>query len=81
MSDFYHVAERRKARKKHRCTYCGEAILAGEEYVYQSGVYDGAWYTNKMHPECFADMCETNCSAFMPYSNERPVLEKTTAGG
>jgi hypothetical protein len=81
MSDFYNAPETRKARRKHRCSYCGEEIPAGTEYVYQTGVYDGAWYTSKMHPECFADMCETDCSAYMPYSNERPVLEKTTAGG
>jgi hypothetical protein len=76
MSNFYGPHETRKARRPHRCTYCGEAIPVGTQYEHQTGVYDGRWFTNKMHSECFEDMCETNCSAFMPYSNERPVREQ-----
>lgn len=26
--------ERRKARKEHRCTLCGEPIVSGTDYVY-----------------------------------------------
>ena len=78
MSDFYNPHEVRKAAKAHRCTYCGEPIAVGEEYVFQKGNYDGRWYENKMHPECFEDMCEGD-GEFTPYSNERPAaVEKDT---
>ena len=73
MSDFYHPQELRKAAKAHRCTYCAEPIVAGDEYVFQKGNYDGRWYENKMHPECFEDMCEGD-GEFTPYSNERPTV-------
>ena len=75
MSDFYNPHENRKARKAHRCTYCAEEITVGEEYVFQKGNYDGRWYENKMHPECFEDMCDGGDGEFTPYSNERPRVE------
>jgi len=74
MSDFYKPPESRMARKAHQCTYCAEEIDAGAEYVHQTGFYDGRWYTNKMHPECFADMCEGD-GEFTPYSNDRPTFD------
>ncbi len=75
VSDFYHPAESRIARKAHQCIYCAEPINVGDDYVHQTGVYDGRWYTNKMHPECFADMCEDGSGEFTPYSNDRPKAE------
>lgn len=72
MSDFYNEPEYRTARKAHRCIYCAEPIAAGDSYVYQKGNYDDRWYENKMHPECFDDMCELDDGEFTPYSNERP---------
>lgn len=75
MSDFYNPHEDRKARKAHRCTYCAEAIAVGEHYVHQTGVYDGRWYANKMHPECFQELCDEGEGEFTPYSNERPRVE------
>ena len=74
MSDFYKPPESRMARKAHQCMYCAEEIDAGAEYVHQTGVYDGRWYTHKMHPECFADMCEGD-GEFTPYSNDRPTFD------
>lgn len=75
MSDFYHPHETRKARKLHHCTYCAEPISPGDEYAHQTGVYDGRWYVNKMHPECFDDLCSDPDGEFTPYSNERPKAE------
>jgi len=75
MSDFYHPHENRIARKAYRCTYCAEAVNAGDHYVHQTGVYDGHWYTNKMHPECFEELCDDGDWEFTPYSNERPRVE------
>lgn len=72
MSDFFNPAENRKARKPHRCTYCGEDIAKGENYIFQKGNYEGSWFESKMHPECFNDMCENGDGEYTPFSNERP---------
>ena len=42
-----------KARKPHRCTWCGEDILKGETYAGWKNVYE-TWFSNKMHQECLA---------------------------
>lgn len=76
MSDFYSPSESRTARKPHRCTYCGEQINSGDTYTYQKGVYDGAWYESKMHPECFEDCFDGGEGEYTPYSNERPKVEE-----
>lgn len=81
MSDFYNPHEDRTARKAHRCTYCAEPIAVCEHYVHQTGVYDGKWYTNKMHPECLAmhqadaDKYGEREWEYSPYSHERPKVE------
>lgn len=75
MRDFYNPVEYRKARKDHQCTYCAELISKGDAYAHQTGVYDGSWYTSKMHPECFDDLCEQGDGEYAPYSNERPKAE------
>jgi hypothetical protein len=71
MSDYFNPSVLRTARKEHRCIYCGEPIRAGERYVYQTGVYETYWFVNKMHQECFDDLCDGD-REFIPYSNERP---------
>lgn len=45
-----------KARKNHRCCWCGEIIKKGEVYVKSAVVYDGIW-TKKMHLECEEAEC------------------------
>lgn len=72
MSDFYNPHECRTARKAHQCIYCAETINVGDEYVHQTGVYEGKWYTSKMHPECFEGMCDGGEGEYTPYSHERP---------
>jgi len=75
VSDFYGPRETRKARIPHRCTYCGEAIPVGTQYEHQTGVYDGRWFTNKAHTECFAVQMDDGDEEFTRYSNERPKKE------
>jgi len=75
MSDFFSLSENRKARKPHRCTYCGDGIANGETYTFQKGNYDGAWFESKMHPECFNDLCVNGDGEYTPYSNDRPQVE------
>ena len=41
-----------RARKEHRCGICGKAIRPGEKYHYQSGKYEGEFYTTKAHRRC-----------------------------
>ena len=72
MGNFYNPAEQRKARKPHRCSYCGEPIENGDTYMFQKGNHEGAWFTSKMHHECFEDMCESGDGEYTPYDNERP---------
>lgn len=75
MSDFYNPHVVRTARKAHKCIYCAEPINAGETYCSQTGNYDGRWYENKMHPECFQELCDDGEGEFTPYSNCRPSVE------
>ena len=74
VSDFYNPPKIRTARKPHQCTYCAEAINAGESYTHQTGVYDSKWYEDKMHPECFEEFCYDD-GGFTRYSNERPSAD------
>lgn len=75
MSDFYNPHESRCARKAHQCTWCAEPINKGDAYTHQTGVFDGSWYTSKMHPECFEEMCEQGDGEYTPYSNDRPTVD------
>ncbi len=65
VADVY-VAKVKRARKQHRCSECGHAILPGEEYHEAKMLYDGSWdrYTTcarcraleawiKAHVPCF----------------------------
>ena len=72
MSDFFNPMLLRKANKRHKCSYCGEAINKGDEYCFQKGNYDGRWFESKMHHECFDDMCENDDDEYTLYVNERP---------
>lgn len=69
----------RTARKPHRCTYCGEAINIGDKYETWRSVDDG-WFTNKMHPECSADMSESGEYEYSTYCNDRPSAELIEQG-
>lgn len=48
----FHNEWYRIARKRHRCELCGGEIEVGEKYSYESGVYDGFFYTRKLHSVC-----------------------------
>ena len=73
MADFYHPPTEQKARKGCKCIYCGQQILAGDLYKKQSGVFEGDWFTNRYHPECWDDLELSGDDEFCPYSNERPL--------
>ena len=76
MSNYHSVPTNPKARKEHRCIYCGGPIPIGEKHVHQTGFYDGAPYRNRYHAECYDD-CANECHyynewEFMPYSADYP---------
>ena len=74
---FYTPTKTLKARKAHRCTYCGQAIEIGMTYLTWASIsIDGEWYTNKMHPECLDDAREWGHAGDFEYTlfdNERPT--------
>jgi len=72
MGNFYNPSITRKATKKHRCAYCGEAIRKGTEYSHQKGRHEGKWFDARMHHECYEDLCEIGDGEYTLYSNERP---------
>ena len=63
-----------KARKIHRCIWCGEDIPIEEQHVYDVGRYDGHLQHNRWHSECYAsagELWDEMDGEFEPYSNER----------
>jgi hypothetical protein len=54
MSDVLSERNGVRARKKHRCVFCGSPIAVGSLYDVRTGVDSGTMWTMKMHPECHA---------------------------
>lgn len=49
------------SRKERACEMCGQKIMPGERYIYESGKFDGEFFTRSLHTECFnvlSDFCE-----------------------
>ena len=42
-----------KCRVKHRCIWCGEFIYPMQKAVYRSGVYEGNFFSDYWHEECY----------------------------
>jgi len=45
-----------RARKVHRCTWCGEPIAIGEKHKAWAGTFDGDFSQSRLHDECYAAM-------------------------
>jgi len=65
-----------KARKDHRCIWCGQIIPKGTNYIRERSVYDGnmqnhAWH-NECLPACQEMIKDSQDDSFDPYENERP---------
>ena len=67
------------ARKRHRCSWCGQRIEAGSVYTRTVGIHDGDFQVGKFHPECDAAATEEfrldPGFEYLPYDNERPTKE------
>lgn len=72
MSDFYNTVTRPKAAKPHRCIYCAAAIPKGEVHWHQTGRYDGAWFANRYHDECWDALIAEGDFEFMPGEGDPP---------
>lgn len=48
----FHCATKVRARKPHRCYCCRGPIPKGDKYVREAGVYEGDFYSLKMHEGC-----------------------------
>jgi hypothetical protein len=71
------ISERtHKALKRYRCIWCGESILAGQQYVREFSTYCGDIQRHNWHPECKeaadAYFQEGHDDEFSPWDNERP---------
>jgi hypothetical protein len=65
-----------KARKQHRCIWCGGEIKAGEKYLREKSVYDGNMQDHAWHLPCNADAMAIHAGEYSwdldPYENEAP---------
>jgi hypothetical protein len=67
---------KQRARKAHRCSWCGQPIPVGEVYLRTRFVFEGYPGSNRFHLECdkaAADDYAECGEGFMPYENQRPA--------
>ena len=68
------------AAKAHRCIWCGQTILQGEQHVYVRGVFEGDFQVNRYHNECDKAaqdyFREYGDDGFDPYISDRPALSE-----
>ena len=69
MSVYVAPETRQKARKSHRCTWCGNPIDIGVVYVRWYSIVDDYGATNRVHVECLPGVyeeCAANGGEFSP---------------
>lgn len=74
-----------RARKRHRCTWCGQHIDIGEHYTRQRVIVDGDIGTQKMHAECLEAMHslasrERGAITFTPWDHPRGGINEDAWG-
>lgn len=80
-------SEVRKARKPHRCIWCGQPIAIGESYRHERSTFNGDFQVQDWHPECdnaFAEELRYEGGGemeFSPYENTRPPAQQRSPGG
>lgn len=72
MSNFYNDATRQRAAKSHYCDFCSAVIAKGEIHWRQTGNYDGAWFSNRFHGECWGTLSEEGSFEFIPGEGTPP---------
>ncbi len=48
----FHKEKKPIAKKEHICEFCKKTIEVNDQYVYQTGVFEGDFYTRKLCQEC-----------------------------
>lgn len=63
-----------KCRKEHRCTWCGERTSIGEKAHYRTGIYEGHFFTEHWHQECWDALLRSDLGyddEFYPMDQQR----------
>jgi hypothetical protein len=67
-----------KAKKRHKCIWCGQRTEIGDQYVREFSMYCGDVQDHKWHSECYDDaqkQFSTGDVEFESFDNERPSKE------
>ena len=72
MADFINPPTHPKAGCDHRCAYCSGLIPKGETHHQQTGNYDGSWFANRYHDECWSELNASGDYEFMPGEGDIP---------
>lgn len=56
MNDFYVVKQVTATRKAWTCFWCGEAEQPGSACTVHVGVFEGDFWTERYHPECYEQL-------------------------
>jgi len=72
----------RRARKQHKCIWCGQAINIGDTFEDERSVYEGHVQHHRWHAECLDGQrkiaSEWGSDEFSAYENERPASDNRT---
>jgi len=69
-----------RARKEHRCIWCGQSICVGETHCHERSIYDGEFQNHRWHRECHEAGRDTanfegGSFEFDPYTNNRGAVQ------
>lgn len=73
MSDLHNQPTEPIAARDHSCKFCCGLIPKGEKHYKQTGVFDGSWYSNRYHGECWEDLDSQGETEFMPGDGDVPA--------
>lgn len=76
MTYFLFSEKQTKAKKTHKCIWCGESIIPHEIYIREKSVYDKDMQNFAWHLECKDDQgfaLDNGETEFTPYSAPRPI--------
>jgi len=48
-----------RARKDHRCIWCGGTIEKGHKYIRERSTYNGEFQNHAWHEVCFVSFCDS----------------------
>jgi len=72
VSDFFHPMTQQRSRKFHQCECCYYVIERGCMYCKQTGVWEGNYFTNRYHQECWDALNADGNFEFTPGGGDPP---------